>query len=123
MGTIFYQPSKYKNMRTPAGFECPYFYGNYFRGKKQEECRLIGQPQPVGDWSADLCKSCPVPGIVRANACPNMILHGKVEYYFLGLKRRVKITAVCKNTNQNIAEPEIGCGHCHELPDFQVDKN
>ena len=29
-------------MKTPAGKECKYFYGNYYRGAHQEECRLIG---------------------------------------------------------------------------------
>ena len=28
-------------MRTPAGTECKFFYANYFRGRNQQECRLI----------------------------------------------------------------------------------
>ena len=103
-------------MRTPSGAECPFFYGNYFRGRKQEECRLIGELPPPNQWAPDLCKTCPVPGITRANACPNMVLHGKVEASFLGLRHRVRVTAVCKFTHEKVAEPEIGCGHCHELP-------
>ena len=54
-------------MRTPAGTECPYFYGDYFRGRNVEECRLL---KAAGQrWTRDLCKTCPVPGIARANAC------------------------------------------------------
>ena len=100
-------------MRTPAGRECKYFYGNYFRGHHQEECRLIGNPPPPHNWTPDLCKTCPVPGIQLANACPNLILHGEVDLGFLRLKHRVKISAYCQKSKQNVAEPEIGCGQCH----------
>ena len=107
-------------MRTPAGFECKYFYGDYFRGRSVEECRLM---QASGEkWSADLCKTCPVPAISRANACPNLVLEGKVEASFLGLRHRVRVSASCKYAQVAVREPEIGCGHCHELPDIKVDK-
>jgi hypothetical protein len=110
-------------MRTPAGIECPYFYGNYFRGRKNEECRLIGEQRPPNNWTPDLCKTCPVPAITRANACPNMILSGKVEKKMLGLSRRVHVTASCKLVQGAVQVPEIGCGHCHEFPEIVVDKN
>ena len=29
-------------MKTPAGTECKYFYGDYYRGRNHEECRLLG---------------------------------------------------------------------------------
>jgi len=109
-------------MRTPSGFECPFFYGNYFRGRKQEECRLIGEQPSPNQWTPDLCKTCPVPAISRANACPNLVLEGKVEASFLGLRHRVRVSASCKYAQVAVREPEIGCGHCHELPDIKVDK-
>ena len=37
-------------MRTPAGKECKYFYGNYFRGRKTEECRLLRES--AQSWTA-----------------------------------------------------------------------
>lgn len=110
-------------MRTPAGVECPYFYGNYFRGRKQEECRLIGNQPPPHHWTPDLCKHCSVPAITRANACPNMVLYGVVENKLLGLRRRVHVSAYCKLVQQSVKEPEIGCGHCHEFPEVIVDKS
>jgi hydrogenase-4 component F len=67
-------------MKTPAGTECRYFYGNYFRGRQKEECRLIGVVQSPHNWTSDLCKTCPVPGILRANACPNLILKGSLLF-------------------------------------------
>jgi len=109
-------------MRTPLGIECKYFYGNYFRGRSEEECRLIGRRAPLGAWTPDLCKDCPVPSITRDNACENMILTGKVEHYFLGLKRKVRITAFCKLSNKPVKDPHIGCGICHPLPDIFLEK-
>lgn len=103
-------------MRTPAGFECKYFYGNYFRGRKDEECRLIGPAAPPNQWTPDLCKTCPVPGIIRANACPEMELHGAVERTFLGLRKRVKVTAYCNRSKLSVKEPHVGCGQCHPFP-------
>jgi hypothetical protein len=100
-------------MRTPAGFECQYFYGNYFRGRSNEECRLIGIVTAPNNWSPDICKTCPVPAIQRANACTNLSLHAEIHRSFLGLKRKVKISAYCEKSQRNVGEPEIGCGLCH----------
>lgn len=103
-------------MRTPSGIECRFFYGNYFRGKSQEECRLIGKTPPPLNWTADLCKTCPVPGIIRANACPNLNLVAKVRRTIFFLPRRVQVSAFCTKSKQSVSEPEIGCGQCHPLP-------
>ncbi len=98
-------------MRTPAGFECRYFYGNYFRGRNVEECRLV-----THDWTPKLCNTCPVPAILRANACPNLVLEGRVERRLLGFSKQVKVTAYCTKTASPVKEPAIGCGQCHPLP-------
>lgn len=103
-------------MRTPAGFECKYFYGNYFRGRKQEECRLIGNAPPPHHWTADLCQKCPVPEIIRANACEHMELHAEAQRSLFGLVKKVVVTTYCHKSQQAVAEPEIGCGQCHPLP-------
>jgi hypothetical protein len=110
-------------MRTPAGFECKYFYGNYFRGRKQEECRLIGNTPPPHHWTPDLCSKCPVPDILRANSCPNMELRGKGKHGILGLGRGVEVSAYCNKSQQFVNEPQIGCGLCHPLPPEFMDKN
>ncbi len=109
-------------MRTPAGFECKYFYGNYFRGKKDEECRLIGSQPAPNHWTPDLCQKCPVPGILRANACQHMELRGTARRSLLGLIKRVEVTAYCNKENQVVAEPHIGCGQCHPIPPEFLDK-
>jgi hypothetical protein len=103
-------------MRTPAGTECAFFYGNYYRGKSHEECRLIGdQPQP-DQWTPDLCKTCPVPMILRANACEHMTLKAFVHRSMFGFIRRVKVSAFCSKSQSIVTEPQIGCGQCHPLP-------
>jgi hypothetical protein len=105
-------------MRTPTGIECTYFHGDYYRGRKQEECRLIGNRKSPEHWTPDLCKTCPVPDIHRANACTNMVLTAQVKSLFLGIHRRVLVTAYCNKTETIVEVPEVGCGQCHPLPDL-----
>jgi hypothetical protein len=101
-------------MITPAGTECRYYYADYFRGRERQECRLIAQNSQSEPWRPELCRGCPVPGITRANACQNLVLEGRVKRSFLGLSRRVEVDAVCSKHLVEVAEPHVGCGHCHE---------
>ena len=103
-------------MRTPAGKECRYFYGNYFRGRNVEICRLLEERNPPQAWKSSLCDTCPVPDILMANGCENMILVADVHRPFFIGKPEVRIRAQCKKTNQRVDEPHIGCGECHSLP-------
>ena len=102
-------------MKTPAGTECPHFYGDYFRGKNIEECRLLkaaGQ-----NWTPDLCRSCPVPEIARANACEHLRLNPEVGRPITAVfQRRVQLAPFCEKSRKNVSEPQIGCGECHALP-------
>ena len=109
-------------MRTPFGAECKHYYADFNRGRNLEECRL---PRPDSEkWSADLCKTCPVPGVLQANACEFLQLHGSVSRPFSALfQRRVQITAFCEKVHRSVAEPHIGCGECHPLPPEFVVKN
>ncbi|MGA2502894.1 MAG: hypothetical protein ABSG01_02240 [Anaerolineales bacterium] len=99
-------------MKTPAGSECKYFYGDYYRGRDHEECRLL-----AASWTRDLCRTCPVPSIDRANACEFMQLRGEAgRPLTAGFQRRVKVTAFCEKTRRSGFDPHIGCGECHPLP-------
>lgn len=102
-------------MKTPAGKECPHFYGDYFRGRSVEECRLLkaaGQ-----NWTRDLCSTCPVPGINQANACEFMQLRTTVgRPLSAAFMRRVQVQAYCEKSEKNVKEPHVGCGECHSLP-------
>ncbi len=103
-------------MQTPAGKECPHFYGNYYRGREQEECRLLmehGLP-----WTPSLCETCPVPAIRQANACPHMRLRPVLRRDLLPpWRQRLHIEAYCTKTTRPVPEPKVGCGQCHELPE------
>jgi hypothetical protein len=106
-------------MKTPAGKECKYFFGDYFRGRNHEECNLVGTA-----WTKELCAECPVPVIIRANECETMRLHAEVIRPLGALfKKRVKVTAFCEKTGRSGFDPHIGCGDCHPVPPvFQVKK-
>lgn len=104
-------------MRIPTtGRECPYFYGDYHRGKHLEECRLIEATIPP--WEIKYCRDCPVPEIVRVNSCPNMILSAEIRSKLLGLKKSVEVTAYCTKTHQEVTNPFVGCGKCHPIIDL-----
>ena len=110
-------------MRTPAGTECRYYYEDFNRGRTIQECRLIRGNPDSAPWKPGLCKTCPVPAILRANACPHMQLEAWVSRRWLVLSQ-VRVRAFCKRTlrartqrartNQVVADPMVGCGHCHE---------
>ena len=109
-------------MRTPAGKECRYFYGNYFRGRNIEECRLLEASNPPQTWKPNLCETCPVPAIQLANGCENLVLDAKIHRPFFIGKPEVQILAHCIKSNQDVAEPQIGCGECHILPPVFIGK-
>ncbi len=103
-------------MRTPAGKECPYFYGDYFRGRKIEECRFLNSAIPPLPWKPSLCETCPVPEIRLANACSHMQLKPRLTRPFPFIRQQVEITAYCTKAERLVREPHIGCGECYDLP-------
>ncbi|HSF80961.1 MAG TPA: hypothetical protein VLA49_06990 [Anaerolineales bacterium] len=105
-------------MRTPAGKECRYFYGDYYRGRQHEECRLLDAANPPLTWKPDLCTSCPVPGILQANACTYLQLKPSFARPFPFIRQEVRVSAYCQKTERTGFDPHIGCGECHPLPDI-----
>lgn len=67
---------------------------------------------------ADLCKSCPVPGIKRANACPTLELTATIKKGPMGKKRQVKVAAFCTRSHTDVLVPEVGCGICHPVSEI-----
>ena len=100
-------------MRTPAGQECPHYYADFHRGRNRQECRLVDPAGPP--WRPADCGRCRVPRVLLANACPHLQLVATVRPGLLGLGRHVAVDAACRRSGVAVAEPEIGCGHCHEL--------
>lgn len=108
-------------MITPAGRECPFYYEDFHRGRAIQECRLLENSPDGGTYTTDLCQKCRVPGIKMANSCPNMVLEAKVERGFLGFRRHINVSAFCTQSLQDVPEPEIGCGQCHDaFPIFKA---
>lgn len=106
-------------MRTPAGKECKYFYGDYYRGRNVEECRLL---KDAGlEWSPYMCSECPVPDILLANSCEHQKLIPQLKRPFLVLKPQLQISAYCTKIEEPVAEPRIGCRECHpDLKEFVI---
>lgn len=106
-------------MKTPAGKECEYFYGDYFRGRTIEECRLLKDYGLA--WSANLCQECPVPEIKMANSCQHQKLTPSLKRPVFFMRPQVQVTAYCAKTEKNVNEPRIGCGQCHpNLSEFVI---
>jgi hypothetical protein len=107
-------------MRTPYGAECKFYYADFNRGRNLQECRLPGSDSDR--WTPDVCRTCPVPKILQANACNHLTLTGKIErnLFGLGLTRKMTVAASCRKATNPVTEPAIGCGHCHEdLPELK----
>ena len=101
-------------MRNPAGVECKYFYGDYFRGRNGEDCELLKSASI--QWKPEYCTKCPVPSILMANACESMILTPRLTRSAVNFfKPQVVVSAYCQKTNRNVKEPHIGCGECHPI--------
>lgn len=109
-------------MRLPDGRECPYYYADFHRRSVGvETCRLLEHTADAAHWSLKVCATCPVPAIRRVNACPHLRLRGSLQrrWGFIGAWRMV-IRAFCDETMTAVADPYVGCGHCHQPPEFVV---
>jgi hypothetical protein len=104
-------------MRTPAGKECRYYYEDFNRGRNTQTCRLIERNRESPPWKPGLCQTCPVPEMLRANACPNLVLDAHVSKRLLGLVQRVEVSGWCSKHFLEVDDPAVGCGHCHEEQD------
>ena len=103
-------------MRTPAGKECRFYYADHYRGSEKQECRLIERNPEGGRWRPSHCNTCPVPDILRANACEHMTLIPRLERSFPFVKQQVKVQTYCDLSQRSGFDPHVGCGQCHPLP-------
>jgi hypothetical protein len=108
-------------MKNPAGKECIYFYGDYFRGRNHEECRLLLSHDQ--QWLPHFCDNCPIPKINQANACGNMIFTPTAYRPMFIFKSKLTIAIYCNKCECNVNNPIIGCGQCHPILDFIVPDN
>ncbi len=90
---------------------CRYFYGDYFRGKNIEACRLLeASPQNQRPWRRKLCDSCPVPELLIASTSRDLMLEAEVKRKFL--REQVEVTfAVCTKHMLELSDPAY-CPQC-----------
>jgi hypothetical protein len=55
-----------------------------------------------------------VPEILWANASEDLGLEAQIKLGFLGVGRRVQISAACRKHGTDISDPYIGCEQCAE---------
>ncbi len=99
-------------MRTPFGQECKYYYADFHRGHNHQECRLAEADPQSEPWNPDICKGCPVPGILMANACEHMVLEGGVVKGLFGFGRKMVVNVSCLKTKRQNFDAHVGCGEC-----------
>ncbi|HOU41167.1 MAG TPA: hypothetical protein PK829_07865 [Promineifilum sp.] len=99
-------------MRTPAGKECRFYYQDFFRGRSDQECRLIKANPRSPQWKPSDCANCPVPDILMANSNPNLVLEATVKPGVLGIGRHVTVKAFCSRHLIDVEQPEVGCPQC-----------
>lgn len=87
---------------------CRYFYGDYFRGKNKEACRLIeANPDNQRPWRRSLCDRCPVPELLLTSNSRDLLLEAEVKRGFL--RDRIEVTfAVCPRHRLELSDPR----HC-----------
>jgi hypothetical protein len=100
-------------MRTPAGTECRFYFQDFHRGKNVQECRLEKANPASKRWKPSDCAICPVPGILQANASPNLELTLTIQSRFLGLGRQLVVEARCTRHRQPVEDPFVGCRDCN----------
>lgn len=99
-------------MITPAGKECRFYYQDFFRGRSEQECRLIKANPRSPAWQTKDCANCPVPDILQSNNNPDLVLEATVKPGLFGINRRVSVYAFCSRHLIDVDQPEVGCPKC-----------
>ena len=113
-------------MKTPAGTECKFYYGDFHRGRNVEVCRLIESNPDSPPWQPNLCATCPVPEILQANASETLKLNGKIVKKFFGFKQQVEVEGWCSECFSEVPDPRRGCPNCgqtHGPSIFDLDED
>lgn len=95
-------------MINPDGKECRHYYQDFHRGRNIQECRLAKQNPESERWHPNDCSRCPVPGILLANADPDMELTLTIKKGFLGFGRRNVVEARSLSDGTLIENPYVG---------------
>lgn len=101
-----------------AGIDCPYYHSDFNRGQETSGCRML-EASPLGSsgWHEGLCRTCPVPGLMRDTTCHHLHVEGEIQRGFL--RKRVQVTfALCRHAVEELADP-MRCPTCEaSMPSF-----
>lgn len=96
---------------------CKFYYEGTYRGKVKMECRLISLNPASEPWNSGLCRTCPVPKLLKANPCYHLALEATVKRW-LFFFQRVDIYAICTAKLVEVKSPitcQQGCEHYREV--------
>ncbi len=99
-------------MRTPAGKECKFYFGDFHRGRNVQACRLIERNPDSSPWEPKICQSCPVPDILQVNQSKNLKLDGKVVKKLFGFVKEIEIEGWCSECFRQVSNLKRGCANC-----------
>lgn len=98
--------------------ECRFYHEDSYRQATKRACRLIERNPNSEPWHVGLCRSCPVPGILRANPCAHLALEATVVRKW-GFMQRVQPYAACTAKLIELDNPEAcwkGCDQFSPTP-------
>ena len=94
--------------------DCPYFHEDSHRQATRRACRLVQRSPDSLPWHARLCRSCPVPGLLRANPCRHLALEARVVRKW-GVFSRVEPYTACTAKVIELSNPESCWRGCAEF--------
>ncbi len=94
--------------------DCPYFHEDSHRQATRRACRLVQRNPDSLAWSPGLCKSCPVPSLLKANPCRHLVLEARVVRKW-GVFSRVEPYTACTAKAIELSNPEACWRGCAEF--------
>ena len=95
--------------------DCPFYFEDSYRKATRRACRLIARNPQSEPWQPGLCRSCPVPGMLKANPCIHLALEARVVRKWGGLVPRVEPYTVCSAKLIELANPHSCWRGCDQF--------
>lgn len=103
-------------VKNPAGAECAFYYEDFARGAELQECRAAKEAGSA-QWRPEVCAGCAVPGILKANGSPRLVIAISIGRGWARKRPRVRVTASCSVHGGPLADPYVGCKECNAEAD------
>lgn len=104
------------NPRTtdPNALACVFYHEDSHRQATKRACRLIERNPQSAPWQPGLCRTCPVPGLLKANPCIHLALEAKVVRK-MGIFQRVEPYTVCTAKLIELSNPDVCWKGCDQF--------